>query len=76
MGADLLVERLDGGGLRVLVADEDKRALDGVAAVLRSLGHEVVARATSPDGAAAAIGEDEPDIAMGGFTRTTNTRWS
>jgi response regulator NasT len=63
LAPDSLVERID-GGLRVLVADEDKRALDGVAAVLGSLGHEVVARATSPDGAAAAIAEDEPDIAM------------
>lgn len=63
MGADSLVERLD-GGLRVLVADEDKRALDGVAAILDSLGHEVVARATSPDGVEAAIEEDNPDVAM------------
>jgi response regulator NasT len=63
LGADSLVERLD-GGLRILVADEDKRALDGVAAVLGSLGHEVVARATSPEDAAAVIAEDEPDVAM------------
>ena len=58
-----LVERLD-GGLRVLVADEDKAALDDVAAILRTLGHDVVARATSPDGAAAAISEDNPHVAM------------
>ena len=63
MGAESLVERLD-GGLRVLAADEDTRALDGVAATLRALGHEVVARATSTDGVAAAISEDKPDIAM------------
>ena len=63
MGADSLVEKLD-GGLRVLVADENKRALDDVAAIVRSLGHEVVARKTSPDGVAAAIAEDEPHIAM------------
>ena len=63
MGTDSLVEKLD-GGLRVLVADEDKPALDGVAAILRALGHEVVARATSPDGAAAAISEDDPEVAM------------
>jgi response regulator NasT len=63
LATDSLVERLD-GGLRILVADEDKRALDGIAAVLRSLGHEVAGRATSPDGAAAVIAEDEPDIAM------------
>jgi AmiR/NasT family two-component response regulator len=58
-----LVEKLN-GGLRVLVADEDKRALDGVAAVLRSLGHHVVARSTSPDETATAINEDDPDLAM------------
>ena len=63
MGTDSLVEKLD-GGLRVLVADEDKPALDDVAAILRALGHEVVARATSPDGAAAAISEDDPQVAM------------
>jgi response regulator NasT len=63
LATDPLVERLD-GGLRILVADEDKRALDGIAAVLRSLGHEVVGRATSPDGAGAAIDEEKPDIAM------------
>ena len=63
MATESLVEKLD-GGLRVLVADEDKPALDGVAAILRALGHEVVARATSPDGAAAAISEDDPQVAM------------
>ena len=63
MGAESLVERLD-GGLRVLVADEDVKALDGAAAILKSLGHEVVARATSPDGVAAGISADEPDVAM------------
>ena len=63
MGGVSLVEKLD-GGLRVLVADEDKRALDGIAGILRSLGHEVVARATSPDGAASAIAEDNPEVAM------------
>jgi response regulator NasT len=63
LGADSLVQKLE-GGLRVLVADEDKRALDDVAAIVRSLGHEVVARETSPDAVAAAIAEDEPHIAM------------
>ena len=63
MGADSLVEKLN-GGLRVLVADEDKRALDDVAAILQTLGHEVVARATSAEGAAAAIADDRPQIAM------------
>lgn len=64
MAADAAVERLDDGGLRVLVADEDKRALDAVAAVIRSLGHEVVGRETSPEGAAAAIAEEKPHVAM------------
>jgi AmiR/NasT family two-component response regulator len=57
------IEALD-GGLRVLVADEDKRQLDDVATILRSLGHDVVARATSLDGAASAIAEDNPQVAM------------
>ena len=63
MAGEPLVEKLD-GGLRVLVADEDKAALDGVAAVLRSLGHDVVARSTSAAETAAAITEDNPDVAM------------
>ena len=48
----------------MLVADEDTKALDGVAAILRGLGHDVVARATSPEGVAGAIGEDDPQLAM------------
>lgn len=63
MAPDSLVERLD-GGLRIMVADEDVEALDGAAAILNSLGHQVVARATSPDGVAALIYEDEPEVAM------------
>jgi len=63
LAVDSLVQRLQ-GGLRVLVADEDKRALDGIAAALRTLGHEVVGRATSADGVAEAIDEEKPDVAM------------
>lgn len=63
MAADSLVERLD-GGLRVLAADEDTQALDDVAGILRQLGHEVVARATSMDGVAEAINDEKPDVAM------------
>lgn len=63
MAPHRLVERLS-SGLRVVVADEDERALDDVAAVLRSLGHEVVARPTSSDGVGAAIAEEEPEVAM------------
>jgi len=58
-----LIEKLN-GGLRVLVADEDKPALDGVAAILRSLGHEVVARAVSTAGASEAIAQEDPQVAM------------
>jgi AmiR/NasT family two-component response regulator len=63
LATESLVERLE-GGLRVLVADEDTQALDSAATIVKSLGHEVVARATSPDGVAAVIAEDQPDIAM------------
>jgi AmiR/NasT family two-component response regulator len=63
LAAEELVAKLD-GGLRVLVADEDKPALDGIAEILRDLGHDVVARATSPAGVAAAVAEDKPNVAM------------
>ena len=63
MTANEAVERLP-GGLRVLVADEDQEALDGIASILRELGHEVVARATSPTGVAEAVEEEQPDVAM------------
>ncbi len=63
MAPKSLIEKLD-GGLRVLVADEDKQALDGVAAILRSLGHEVVARAVSTAGASEAIAQEDPQVAM------------
>jgi AmiR/NasT family two-component response regulator len=61
--AESLVDRLE-SGLRVLAADEDTRALDSVAAILRALGHDVVARATSADGVAEAISEENPDLAV------------
>ena len=48
----------------MLVADEDKPALDDISAILRSLGHEVVGRATSPAGASEAIAEEDPQVAM------------
>ena len=63
MPAEGLVGRLD-GGLRVLVADEDVRALDGIAELLRGLRHEVVARATSVADVSAAIESERPDLAM------------
>ena len=63
MAPKSLIEKLN-GGLRVLVADEDKPALDGIAAILRSLGHEVVARAVSTAGASEAIAQEDPQVAM------------
>jgi len=63
LATDGLIERLD-GGLRVLVADEDVKALEGVAGILRKLRHEVVARETSVEGVAAAVEEERPDLAM------------
>jgi AmiR/NasT family two-component response regulator len=63
LAAERIVDRL-AGGLRVLVADEDEKALDGIVAILRDLGHEVVGRATSPAGAAEAVEEEQPDVAM------------
>lgn len=63
MAPDDLVGKLE-GGLRVLVADENVRALDDVAAILRGLGHDVVARATSVEGVSAAVEEEHPDVAM------------
>ena len=63
LASDSLIDRLD-GGLRVLVADEDKEALEGAVNVLRAIEHEVVARAVSVDGVAKAIEEERPDVAM------------
>ncbi len=48
----------------MLVADEDTRALDGVAVILRALGHVVVARATSPERVGDQIAEARPDVAI------------
>ena len=48
----------------MLLADEDPAALDELAAVLRDLGHEVIARAVSVPAAAGAIGEEDPDAAL------------
>ena len=63
MPSEGLIARLD-GGLRVLVADENERALDGVAELLRALRHEVVGRATSVADVTAAIESEQPDLAM------------
>jgi AmiR/NasT family two-component response regulator len=50
--------------LRVLLADEDAGALEELAAVLRRLGHEVIARAESVADASSAIAEEDPDAAL------------
>lgn len=51
-------------GLRILVADEDRRALDALSAVLSDLGHEVVPYAVSVGEAIERIVADDPQIAI------------
>ena len=51
-------------GLKVLAADENREALNMVAQLLHTLGHEVCARAVRVDEVARAIDEDEPDVAL------------
>jgi AmiR/NasT family two-component response regulator len=51
-------------GLKVLVADEDHKALDSVAELLTGLGHEVCARAVGVNEVSRQIDEDEPDVAL------------
>jgi AmiR/NasT family two-component response regulator len=51
-------------GLRVLAADEDRRALESTQAILQELGHEVTALAVHVSEAAAHIVADEPDLAV------------
>jgi AmiR/NasT family two-component response regulator len=50
--------------LRVLVADEDHRALDNLTSMLTELGHEVTARAVSVRELSREINENHPDVAM------------
>ena len=51
-------------GLSVLIADEDRRALDGLAAVLGELGHEVAPYAISVSEAIELIASEDPDLAI------------
>jgi response regulator NasT len=51
-------------GLRVLAADEDERALEETAAVLRELGHQVSAFAVRTEVAADAIAREDPDLSV------------
>jgi response regulator NasT len=50
--------------LRVLIADEDRSALDGLAGLLRELGHEVLCKAVSVQESAEVIATEDPDVAM------------
>jgi AmiR/NasT family two-component response regulator len=50
--------------LRVLIADEKAETLAGIAGMVRDLGHEVVALELSPGGAARAIREQSPQLAI------------
>jgi response regulator NasT len=53
--------------LRVLIADERREPLERMAEVARSRGHEVVALELGADGAAKAIREQGPELAIVGL---------
>jgi response regulator NasT len=50
--------------VRVLLADEDRQALEAAAPMLDELGYEVLCRAVSLAEVSDAIREDDPDIAL------------
>lgn len=50
--------------LKVLAADEDQKALEGIAAILEELGHDVTSFAVGVSEAADRIIGDEPDLAV------------
>jgi AmiR/NasT family two-component response regulator len=52
------------GPLRVLAADEDRDALEGITAILEALGHEVAAYAIGLAEAAEQILREDPDLAV------------
>jgi response regulator NasT len=56
--------RITASNLRVLVADEDRRALDDLGRTLTDLGHEVTPYAVSVAEAASLIATEEPDLAF------------
>ena len=56
--------RITASNLRVLVADEDRRALDDLGRTLTDLGHEVTPYAVSVAEAANLIAAEEPDLAF------------
>ena len=51
-------------GLRVLVADEDARALDRLSELLHQLGHSVCAYAVEVSEVAERVASDDPDLAL------------
>jgi AmiR/NasT family two-component response regulator len=53
-----------GRHLRVLIADEDRQALDHLGAVLETLGHEVTPHAVSVAEAIELISTEDPDLAI------------
>jgi AmiR/NasT family two-component response regulator len=53
-----------GRHLRVLIADEDKEALNNLAAVLEDLGHEVTPYVVSVADAIELINTEDPDLAI------------
>jgi response regulator NasT len=56
--------RITARNLRVLVADEDRRALDDLGRTLTDLGHEVTPYAVSVSEAAQLIATEDPDLAF------------
>lgn len=51
-------------GLRVLAADEDEEALDGLSVLLQGLGHTVCAYAVEVAEVAERVATDDPDISI------------
>jgi response regulator NasT len=51
-------------GLRVLVADEDRAALDRLASMVHELGHEVCAYAVKVAAVAEHVAADDPDLSL------------
>jgi AmiR/NasT family two-component response regulator len=51
-------------GLRILIADEDKQALEALGQVLQELGHEVIAKAVGIQEVEREIAEEGPEAAM------------
>jgi response regulator NasT len=56
--------RITASNLRVLVADEDRKALDELGRTLTELGHEVTPYAVSVAEAASLIATEDPDLAF------------